>query len=168
VYFETPRPDTKKPNVIPRKSSHGNVPFGPRGLLRRKRVQVGARKSASTFAASNIINGTFLNLGTMPMTRLVVLIASVAINTMSIPAVASECDSMTELASRARWAGISRQPIRSTDTVEICRAYAASFYRIVLTRQAAAACGVGRQSDLAALDSEINAFNDLLATKCGG
>jgi hypothetical protein len=103
------------------------------------------------------------------MTRSIVLIATAAINAVSIPAVASECASMTELAaSKARWIEVSRQPVRTTDTVEICRAYAASFYRIVLTRQAAVACGVGRQSDLTALDSEINAVNDLLAAKCGG
>ena len=49
-----------------------------------------------------------------------------------------------------------------------CREYAASFYRIVLTHQSAVACGVGRKSDLSALDSEIDALNNLLAAKCSG
>jgi hypothetical protein len=37
----------------------------------------------------------------------------------------------------------------------------------VTLRQAAARCADGER-DLAVLDTEINAFNDLLATKCGG
>jgi len=36
----------------------------------------------------------------------------------------------------------------------------------VTTRQAAVGCTGG--ADISSLDSEINAFNDLLATKCGG
>jgi hypothetical protein len=45
--------------------------------------------------------------------------------------------------------------------------YAASFYESVALREAAAKC-VDGQRNLAVLDSEINAFNDLLAKKCGG
>jgi hypothetical protein len=37
----------------------------------------------------------------------------------------------------------------------------------VTLRQAAKACTAGERN-LAVLDSEINAFNDLLSTKCGG
>jgi hypothetical protein len=48
-----------------------------------------------------------------------------------------------------------------------CRAYAASFYESVTLRQTAARCADG-QRNLAVLDSEVNAFNDLLATRCGG
>jgi hypothetical protein len=39
-------------------------------------------------------------------------------------------------------------------------------YESVTLRQAAARC-VDGERNLAVLDSEINAFNDLLATKCG-
>ena len=46
-------------------------------------------------------------------------------------------------------------------------AYAASFYELVALRQMAGQRVDGAQV-LAALNSVINAFNDLLATKCGG
>jgi hypothetical protein len=52
------------------------------------------------------------------------------------------------------------------DNEETCHTYAASFYESVTLRQAAARC-VDGERNLAVLDSEINAFNDLLATKCG-
>jgi len=101
------------------------------------------------------------------MARIVALVTSMLINATTIPAVASECASMTEIAaSRADLTAVRNQ--QPTDIEKACKAYAESFYRIVVTRQAAAACGVGRQRDLAVLDSEINAFNDLLATRCGG
>ena len=103
------------------------------------------------------------------MTRAALLIASVTIQTLSIPAVASECSSITEIAAqRANQPELHRQTAHPAPTEATCREYAASFYRIVLTRQAAVACGVGRKSDLSALDSEIDALNNLLAAKCGG
>jgi hypothetical protein len=101
------------------------------------------------------------------MRRITVLIASAAINASTIPAVASECTLSNDIdASRARWATVRSQPANATDNVRTCRAYAASFYESVTLRQAAARC-VDRERNLAALDSEIKAFNDLLATKCG-
>jgi hypothetical protein len=102
------------------------------------------------------------------MRRIVVLIAYAAINASMIPAVASECTSDKNIeALRARWATVRSQPTRTTDRDKACRAYVASFYESVTLRQATARCaGDGR--NLAVLDSEINAFNDLLAMKCGG
>jgi hypothetical protein len=101
------------------------------------------------------------------MRRITVLIASAAINAATIPAAASECTSSNDIdASRARWATLRSQPANATDNVRTCRAYAASFYESVTLRQAAARC-VDRERNLATLDSEIKAFNDLLATKCG-
>ena len=102
------------------------------------------------------------------MTRLAVLLASVAINASTIPAVAGECTSTRDIAaSRARWTMVRGAPAGSVD--RICRAYAASFYESVTMRQAAATCShdIDRERVLAVLDSEIDAFNDLLATKCG-
>jgi hypothetical protein len=55
----------------------------------------------------------------------------------------------------------------AADKEKACRAYAASFYESVMLRQAAAN-RVDGERVLAVLDSAINAFNDLLATKCGG
>ena len=101
------------------------------------------------------------------MRRITVLIASAAINAFTIPAVASECTSNKDIdASRSRWVTLRSHPARAADTEKTCRAYAASFYESVTLRQAAARC-VNRERNLAALDSEIKAFNDLLATKCG-
>ena len=99
------------------------------------------------------------------MLRIAVLFLTVSVNALSIPAVASECDAA---ASRAAINSVRSQQVGPGDREQSCRTYAASFYRIVLTRQAAAACGVGRQRELTVLDSEINALNDLLASRCGG
>lgn len=102
------------------------------------------------------------------MRRIAVLFVSAVINASTIPAVASECISTRDLdASRARWATLLSQPANVVDQDKTCRAYAASFYESVTLRQAAARCADGERN-LALLDSEINAFNDLISTKCGG
>ena len=102
------------------------------------------------------------------MRRMALLIASVAITASAIPAVAAECTSIKDIdASRSRWELLRSQPAKAADKEKICRAYAASFYESVTLRQAAARCAHGERN-LAVLDSEIDAFNDLLATKCGG
>jgi hypothetical protein len=101
------------------------------------------------------------------MIRLAILLTSATINASTIPAAASQCASPTAIAStRTHWAAIRSRFDDKRDHEAACRAYAASFYESVTTRQAAAGC-VG-YPDVTALDSEINAFNDLLATKCGG
>ena len=102
------------------------------------------------------------------MRRVLVLVASAAINACTIPALAAECTSIKDIdASRSRWELLRSQPAKADHKEKICRAYAASFYESVTIRQAAARCTDGERN-LAVLDSEINAFNDLLATKCGG
>jgi hypothetical protein len=101
------------------------------------------------------------------MRRISVLIASVAIGASAIPAVAAECTSIKEIdASRSRWEIVRSQPAKPADKENACRAYAASFYESVTLRDAAARCAASARN-LAVLDSEINTFNDLLATKCG-
>ena len=100
------------------------------------------------------------------MRRIAVLIASAAINASTIPAVAVECTSIKEI-DDSRWELLRGQPAKAADKEKICRAYAASFYESVTLRQAAAKCADGGRN-LAVLDSEIDAFNDLLAKKCGG
>jgi len=90
-----------------------------------------------------------------------------AINASAIPAVGAECTSIKDIdASRSRWEMVRSQPAKPADKEKTCRAYATSFYESVTTRQAAVGCTGG--ADISSLDSEINAFNDLLATKCGG
>jgi hypothetical protein len=102
------------------------------------------------------------------MRRIAVLIAYAAINASAIPAVAEECTSIKDLGvSCARLATVNSKQVNAADNEKICRAYAASFYESVMLRQASASRVDGARV-LVALDSVINAFNDLLATKCGG
>ena len=100
------------------------------------------------------------------MRRIAVLIVSAAINASTIPAVAAEHTSNKDI-DAARAVTVQSQPVNAADNEKTCRAYAASFYESVVLRQAAAG-RVDGERVLAALDSVINAFNDLLATKCGG
>jgi hypothetical protein len=102
------------------------------------------------------------------MRRILVLAAFAAISASAIPAVAAECTSVKGIdASRSRWETLRSQPAKEADREKACRAYAASFYESVTLRQAAATCATGERN-VVVLDSEINAFNELLATKCGG
>ena len=100
------------------------------------------------------------------MRRIAVLIASAVINASTIPALAAEYTSSKDIdASRARLATVHSQSANAADNEKTCRAYAASFYQSVTLRQAAANRADGERV-LTALDSVINAFNDLLAMKC--
>ena len=55
-------------------------------------------------------------------------------------------------------------------TEKNCRAYGIHFYETVTARQAISICrdGIDHQRDLALIDSEIDAFNNLIAAQCGG
>jgi hypothetical protein len=104
------------------------------------------------------------------MMRLAILLASAVINASTIPALASECASTKDLdASRACWAAERTRPTKTADDQTTCRAYAASFYESVKLRQEAALCShdTDQAGKLTTLDSEIDAFNNLLATRCG-
>jgi hypothetical protein len=99
---------------------------------------------------------------------MIAFVASAAINALMISAVAAQCTSNKDIdAARTRWATLRSQRANAGDNEKTCRAYAASFYESVTLRQAAAAGCVDQEEKLAVLDPEINAFNDLLATKCG-
>jgi len=101
------------------------------------------------------------------MRRIAVLIASAAINASTIPALAAECTSNKDIdAFCTRWPTEQSQPASAEGREKSCRAYAASFYESVMLRQIAANRVDGARV-LAALDSVIEAFNDLLANKCG-
>lgn len=101
------------------------------------------------------------------MIRLAILLTSATINASTIPAAASQCAPPSAIAvTRTHWAAVRSQFRNATDHEAACRAYAASFYESVTTRQAATGCT--DKADITALDSEVNAFNDLLAAKCGG
>jgi hypothetical protein len=105
------------------------------------------------------------------MMKLTVLLASALISASTIPVLASECASASNIdTARARWATVRTQPAKTADNQTTCRAYAASFYESVTLRQATALCDrdMDQARNLVVLDSEIDAFNNLLATKCGG
>jgi hypothetical protein len=97
--------------------------------------------------------------------RIAVLIASAAINVSTISAVTAECTSNKEFC--ARRAAVQGEQADAVSKEKTCRAYAASFYESVTLQQMAAQRVDGAQG-LAALDSVVNAVNDLFATKCGG
>jgi hypothetical protein len=101
------------------------------------------------------------------MRRITVLIASALINASTIPGIAAK-SSLNEDVNPARVvsATVHSKPTNAADNEKICRAYAASFYESVMLRQAAAGRVHGAWV-LTALDSVVNGFNDLLATKCG-
>ena len=95
------------------------------------------------------------------MRRIAVLIASAAINTLTIPAVASEYASIEDIdASRVHWE--MRQPAKVAGNENTRRACAA-LYEAVTLRQAAARRVDGTRN-LALLDSVINSFKDLWRT----
>ena len=102
------------------------------------------------------------------MRRIAVLIASATINASTFPSLAGECTSNKDFgASCARSATVQSQPANAANKEKVCSGYAASFCESVMLRQVAARRADGERV-LVALDSVINAFNDLLATKCGG
>ena len=100
------------------------------------------------------------------MRRIAVLIASAAINASTIPAVAAECTSNKDIdAFCSRSPTAQSQPANGVDKETSCRAYAVSSYESEMRRQTADR--IDGAPMLTALHSVINAFNDLLATKCG-
>src|SRR5215510_8398219 len=81
------------------------------------------------------------------------------------------CGHTSQLASaRLRWQAARRIPIDPALPDKTCRAFGMHFYEAVTARQATSACqdGIDRQRDLSLLDSEIEAFNNLIAAQCGG
>ena len=105
------------------------------------------------------------------MSRLATLLASLIIGAASIPALAAQCTSPGEIAaSRTRRVVIRQQLFNATDHEMACRAFAAAFLELVIARGVAATWvrDADRDSDINALDAEINAVNDLIAVKCRG
>jgi hypothetical protein len=99
--------------------------------------------------------------------RITVLIASALINASTIPGLAAESTFNKDVnAARAVSAIVHSNPDNAADNEKTCRAYAASFYKSV-KRQQAAAGRVDGARVLTALDSVIDAFKDVFATKCG-
>jgi len=101
-------------------------------------------------------------------------IAIVAIALLVEPATAAKaetsyCGQVSDLAAaRLRWAAARQSRVDPAQNERNCRAYGIHFYEAVTARQAASICreGLDQQRNLALLDSEIEAFNNLIATQC--
>ena len=101
------------------------------------------------------------------MRRTTVLIAFALINASIIPGLAAVSTLNKDVqAARAVSATVHSKLDNAADNEKTCRAYAVSFYQSDMRRQAAAGRVDGARV-LAALDSVIDAFKDVWATKCG-
>jgi hypothetical protein len=102
--------------------------------------------------------------------RYFVILASALLLNGTADAATSYCGRASDLAAaRSRWATVRQVPVDPARKEAHCRAYGVNFYEAVTVRQAAASCndGLDRRRDIAFIDSEIEAFNDLIATRCG-
>ena len=102
-------------------------------------------------------------------------IAMFAIALVVIPATASKveasCNQASQVAAaRVRWAAARQSSVDPAHYDESCRANGNLFFEAVKARQATAICedGIDRQRALEILDGEIDAFNNLIASQCGG
>jgi hypothetical protein len=81
------------------------------------------------------------------------------------------CGHTSQLSSaRLRWQAARQIPVDPALADKTCRAFGIHFYEAVTARQATSVCqdGIDHQRDLVQLDSEIEAFNKLIAAQCGG
>jgi len=106
------------------------------------------------------------------MSRTVILAIALLIHpATTFAADLSGCGRVSNLsAAHLRWAAVRKSKADSARSEESCRAYGTNFFEAVTARQAASLCtdGIERQRALELLDSEIDAFNDIMATQCGG
>lgn len=101
----------------------------------------------------------------------VFVIALLFISPPTSKADASNCDQVSDLAAaRLRWAVARQSHVDAAQAEKKCHTYRIHFYDAVTARQVASVCedGIRRQRDLDLLDSEIDAFNNLIAAQCGG
>jgi hypothetical protein len=106
------------------------------------------------------------------MLRIFVLVIALLVDpVMTAAADVSSCGQLSDLsAARVRWAALRKSRAEPAQNADNCRSYGLNFFEAVTTRQTAFFCKVGidRQRILELLDSEIDAFNDLLAAQCSG
>jgi hypothetical protein len=106
------------------------------------------------------------------MLRTIVLAFALLSNaTIASATDASVCDQLLNMsAARLRWEAVRKSRVDPASSEMSCRSYGANFVEAVTARQAAVTCrdGIDRQRLLELLDPEIDAFNDLIATRCSG
>ena len=104
------------------------------------------------------------------MLRIIIVAVALLIDSaVTAGAGASGCSQLSDLsATRLRWAAVRKSHVDPGQSEESCRSYRPSFFEAVTTRQAASICrdGGDRSRTLELLDTEIEAFNDLIATQC--
>ena len=83
---------------------------------------------------------------------------------------AQSCGQTAEVAAaRVRWAAVRQSRVDATNNEKNCRTYGIHFYEAVTARQAVSTCNdLGSHAILDVLDSEIDAFNNLIAAQCRG
>ena len=104
------------------------------------------------------------------MLRLLACAVALASSGPMLSIAQASCGQAYEIsAARLRWAAL-RQHVGIGPTAESCRAYSHVFLEAVNTRHVASICeeGANRQRDLALLDADIDALNNLIAANCGG
>ena len=104
------------------------------------------------------------------MLRVVILAIVILLDPAIAPAAdMSGCNQLSHLSSaRLRWAALRKSRADPGDNEENCRSYRSNYFEAVMTRYEASFCGnvIDRHRVLELLDSEIDAFNDLIATHC--
>jgi hypothetical protein len=112
------------------------------------------------------------NNGAAPMLQIILFLIALLLHPAAVArADSGYCGHTSELASaRLRWQAARQIPIDPALADKNCRAFGNQFYEAVTARQATSAChdGIDHQRDLVLLDSEIEAFNKLIAAQCGG
>jgi hypothetical protein len=106
------------------------------------------------------------------MLHIVILAIAILLDpAIALAADMSGCNQLSQLSSaRLRWASVRKSRADSAHKEESCRSFDSNFFEAVITRQAASFCGnvIDRHSLLELLDSEIDAFNELIAAQCSG
>jgi hypothetical protein len=106
------------------------------------------------------------------MLRVIIVAVALLIDpAITAGAATSGCSQLSDLsAARLRWAAVRKSRVEPDHGEESCRSYRSNFFEAVTTRQAASICrdGADRSRTLELLDTEIEAFNDLIATQCSG
>jgi hypothetical protein len=109
-------------------------------------------------------------IGVTLMLRIIILVIAFLLEpALSAKADMSDCSQLSNLSTaRLRWTATRKSRVDSAQSEETCRSYSSNFFEAVTARQTAFFCahGVNRQRILELLDSEIDAFNDLIATHC--
>ena len=107
----------------------------------------------------------------MLMLRIIIILVIALLLDPALTAAAdmSDCSQLSKLSTiRLRWAAARKSRADPAQKEESCRSFGSNFFEAVITRQAASLCEnvIDRHRLLELLDSDIDAFNDLIATRC--